>query len=182
MKPRISIAGLIAIFFCGLAALAAESGAELFQKAKTQETAAGNLEEAIKLYQKVAKDFASDRPLAAKALMAAAHCYELLGKDKQANAVKLYEQVARDFGDQRQPVEAARAKLASLRQGDSAARPATMTQRTTAIWCTRACLPDQRSIPSLQLFHLTTTSAAASLWFRWRMERLARCCGVRAAW
>ncbi len=64
--------------------------------------AAGNLEEAIKLYQRVAKEFASDRPLAAKALVQAAHCYELLGQDKQDKAVKLYEQVTRDFGDQRE--------------------------------------------------------------------------------
>ena len=74
----------------------------MFQKAVTQERAAGNLEEAIKLYQRVAKEFPSDRPLVAKALVQAAHCYELLGQDKQDKAVKLYEQVARDFGDQRE--------------------------------------------------------------------------------
>src|SRR5580698_10062643 len=127
MKLRILIAGVIAILICGLAALAADSGAE-YQKAVTLERA-GKLDDAIQLYQSVAKEFASDRALAAKALMAAAHCYELLGKDKQANAVKLYEQVARDFGDQRQPVEAARAKLASLRQGERAAEAATMRAR-----------------------------------------------------
>ena len=47
MKLRILIAGLM----FGIAALADDSGAELFQKAVTQEQAAGNLEEAIKLYQ-----------------------------------------------------------------------------------------------------------------------------------
>jgi hypothetical protein len=127
MKLKRSIAGLVAGLICGLAALAADSGAE-YQKAVTLERA-GKLDEAIKRYQSVAKEFAPDRALAAKALMAAAHCYELLGQDKQANAVKLYEQVARDFGDQRQPVEAARAKLASLRQGDRAAEAATMRAR-----------------------------------------------------
>ena len=127
MKLKILLTGLIAGLICGLAALAADSGAE-YQKAVTLERA-GKLDDAIKLYQSVAKEFAPDRALAAKALMAAAHCYELLGQDKQANAVKLYEQVARDFGDQRQPVEAARAKLASLRQGDRAAEAATMRAR-----------------------------------------------------
>ncbi len=127
MKLKTLIAGLIAILICGLAALAADSGAE-YQKAVTLERA-GKLDEAIKVYQSVAKEFASDRALAAKALMAAAHCYDMQGQDKQANAVKLYEQVARDFGDQRQPVEAARAKLASLRQGDRAAEAATMRAR-----------------------------------------------------
>ena len=81
MKLRILLAGLL----CGLAALA-ESGPELFQKAVTQERAAGNLEEAIKLYQRVAKEFASDRALAAKALVQAARCYEKLGQDKSVNS------------------------------------------------------------------------------------------------
>src|ERR1700678_1585821 len=125
MKLRVLIVGVVFI----IAALAADSGAELFQKAVTQERAAGNLEEAIKLYQRVAKEFASDRPLAAKALVQAAHCYELLGQDKQDRAVKLYEQVARDFGDQRELSAAANARLVVLRQGESAVAPATMTQR-----------------------------------------------------
>ena len=87
----------------------------MFQKAVTQERAAGNLEEAIKLYQRVATEFASDRALAAKALVQEARCYEKLGKDK---AVKLYEQVARDYRDQQAPVATANARLVVLRQGD----------------------------------------------------------------
>ncbi len=124
MKLRILIAGLM----FGMVALADDSGAELFQKAVTQEQAAGNLEEAIKLYQRVAKEFASDRPLAAKALVQEARCYEKLGQDK---AVKLYEQVARDFGDQRELAATASARLAVLRQREhpAPAVPPTMTQR-----------------------------------------------------
>ena len=109
MKLKILLAGLL----CGLVALAAESGRELFQNAVTLEKANGNLEEAIKVYQRVAREFSSDGALAAKALMQEAHCYELLGQGDPA--VKIYEQVARDFGDQRQPAETALAKLASLR-------------------------------------------------------------------
>jgi Tol biopolymer transport system component len=89
-------------------ALAAETGPELFQKAVVQERAAGNLEEAIKLYQRVAKEFASDRALAAKALVQAARCYEKLGQDK---SVKVYEQVAREYSDQREYAAAARERL-----------------------------------------------------------------------
>jgi len=122
MKLRILIAGVVFV----AAALAADSGAELFQKAVTQERAAGNLEEAIKLYQRVAKEFASDRPLAAKALLQAARCYEKLGQDR---AIKLYEQVARDYGDQRELAATANARLVVLRQGERAGAPATMTQR-----------------------------------------------------
>jgi tetratricopeptide (TPR) repeat protein len=121
MKQGILLLGLI----IGVA-LAADTGAELYQKAVVQERAAGNLGEAIKLYQRVAKEFASDRALAAKALVQAARCYEKLGQDK---AVKLYEQVARDFGDQRESAATASARLAVLRQGDRGAAPATITQR-----------------------------------------------------
>jgi Tol biopolymer transport system component len=122
---------LIACLMFGTAALAAaDAGAELFQKAVTEERAAGNLEEAIKLYQRVAKEFASDRALAAKALVQEARCYEKLGQDK---AVKLYEQVARDFSDQREPATQARARLAALRQDSHAAAPSTMTQRRIEI-------------------------------------------------
>jgi hypothetical protein len=122
MKLRLFIAGLL----IGAAAFAADTGPELFQKAVTQERAAGNLEEAIKLYQRVAKEFPSDRALAAKALVAEARCYEKLGQDK---ATKLYEQVAHDYKDQREPAATANARLAALRQGEHATQPATMTQR-----------------------------------------------------
>ncbi len=122
MKTRI----LIAVLLIAVVAFAADTGAELFQKAVTQETAAGNLEEANKLYQRVAKEFASDRALAAKALVAEARCYEKLG---QNNATKLYEQVARDYRDQPEQAAAATARLAVLRQGELSAEPAAMTQR-----------------------------------------------------
>jgi hypothetical protein len=91
--------------------LGAQSGMELYQKAVTQERA-GKMEDAIKLYEKVAHDFAAERPLAAKALFQAASGYEKLGQDK---ASKLYEQLTREYGDQREAVTA-RAKLVALRQ------------------------------------------------------------------
>lgn len=125
MKLRMLIAGLL----IGVAAFAVDNGAELFQKAKTQEQAAGNLEEAIKLYQRVATEFASDRALAAKALVAEAKCYETQGQDKADKATKLYEQVAKDFPDQTDSAKAASARLVVLRQVGHPAAPATMTQR-----------------------------------------------------
>src|SRR2546428_2825644 len=47
----------------------AESGQDLFQKALVAERANGKLDEAIKLYQKIAQRFSSDRGLAANALL-----------------------------------------------------------------------------------------------------------------
>src|SRR5215472_954636 len=133
MKLRIVVVALMS----GLLAAAAESGLEMYQRAVTQERA-GKLDEAIKLYEKVAHDFASDRALAAKALLQAARGYEKFGQDK---AIKLYEQVAHDFGDQREPATTARAKLASLR---APAGPATLTQRRVEI--APAAYPRQRAI------------------------------------
>ena len=129
MKLRMLIAGLLV----GVAAFAAEAGGDLFQKATTL-VRAGNLEEAIKLYQHVATEFASDHALAAKALMAEAKCYETLGQDK---ATKLYEQVARDFPDQKDSVAAAKDRLVVLRQGKQAAAPTAMTPMS-ALWPSRA--------------------------------------------
>src|SRR5215471_20597513 len=96
----------VVVLLSGLCALAAESGMEMYQRAVTQERA-GKLEDAIKLYEKVAHDFASDRALAAKALVQAARGYERLGQD---GAVKLYERVAREYGDQRESAQAAQVK------------------------------------------------------------------------
>jgi hypothetical protein len=117
MQLRVLFAGLTLAVVC----MAAESGAEQYQKAVTQERA-GKLDDAIKLYEKIAHDFASDHPLAAKALMSAARCTETLGRD---NAAKLYEQVTRDFSDQRELAQTAQSKLAALRQPS----PQTLTQR-----------------------------------------------------
>jgi hypothetical protein len=114
MKLKAVFAGLT---ICA-ALLAADQGAELFQKAVTQEQAAGNLQEAIRLYQKVAKDYASNRPLAAKALIQIGRCYEKLG---QSEATKFYQQVARDFSDQREYAETARARLAAMKSAAPAA-------------------------------------------------------------
>src|ERR1700722_9765124 len=99
---------LIGVLMFGGAALAADAGAELFQKAVTQERGAGILQEAIKLYQRVALEFSSNRALAAKALVQEARCYEKLGQD---TAVRLYEQVAREYGDQPEQASAARERL-----------------------------------------------------------------------
>jgi hypothetical protein len=76
VKLTVLIVGLM----FGASAFGAETGAKLFQKAVTQERAAGNLEEAIRLYRRVATEFASDRALAAMALVQEARCYENLGK------------------------------------------------------------------------------------------------------
>ncbi|MBZ5625364.1 MAG: tetratricopeptide repeat protein [Acidobacteriia bacterium] len=125
MKPKFLFLALTLTI-----AFAAETGAELFQKAVVQERAAGNLEEAIKLYQRVAKEFVSDRALAAKALVQAARCYEKLGQGK---AIKLYEEVTRDFADQRDSVAMARERLAAMAGGAKTKNESGLVTRQIAI-------------------------------------------------
>jgi Tol biopolymer transport system component len=91
--------------------LAAQSGHDLFQKALAKERAEGQLDAAIQLYEQVVRDFAADRPLAAKALLQMGRCYERLGKD---GARKAYDRVVRDYGDQPTMAGEARARLAAL--------------------------------------------------------------------
>jgi len=92
---------------------AAQSPLELFQRALVQEQAAGNLNEAIQLYERVAKEAGGDRALAARALIRAASCYEKLGNLK---ATQLYQEVVRTYPEQGEEVTTARQRLAELRR------------------------------------------------------------------
>ena len=86
----------------------AQSGYDLFQKALAAERANGNLQQAIELYQRVAREFAGDRALAARALVRMADCYSKLGN---AQARAIYERVAREYPEQTAAVREARNHL-----------------------------------------------------------------------
>ena len=91
----------------------AQSGYDLFQKALATERADGNLREAIQMYERVVKQFASDRALVARALVRIAECQEKLG---QRDAAKVYERIVREFSDQAESVGVARARLTALQR------------------------------------------------------------------
>jgi hypothetical protein len=112
---RWSIAGTIAAVIMGSAIVLSQtpSGHALFEQALAQERIEGNLEEAIKLYERVVAEFASDRALAARALLQVGLSYEKLGRE---DAVRAYERLVRDFADQGDAVEQARVRLAALRR------------------------------------------------------------------
>jgi len=101
----LAAAGLLVLM---TAAPSAQSGYDLFQKALTAERANGNLQQAIDLYQRVAREFASDRALAARALVRMADCYAKLGN---AQARAIYERVAREYPEQTAAVQEARTHL-----------------------------------------------------------------------
>ena len=93
--------------------LLAQSGNDLFQQALVMERAEGDVQGAIELYQRIAREFAADRPLAAKALVQMGLCYEKLGLTE---ARQTYQQVIDAFPEQREEVQVARERLALLAQ------------------------------------------------------------------
>ncbi len=91
-----------------LAAAAAETPQELYQKALVKERSEGKLDEAIQLYRRAADSAGKDRALAAKALLQLGDCYEKLGSTE---ARRQYDRVIRDYADQKDAVAAARARI-----------------------------------------------------------------------
>jgi len=93
--------------------LLAQSGNDLYQQALVKERAEGDIQGAIELYQRIAQEFAADRPLAAKALVQMGLCYEKLG---QQGARDAYAQVIEEYADQTEEAALARDRLSALAQ------------------------------------------------------------------
>jgi len=86
----------------------------LLQAARNKQVVEGKLDEAITLYQQIVAQHGGNRPVAARAKLEMAQCYEKLGASQNAEARKLYESVIRDYADQTTTVADARARLAAL--------------------------------------------------------------------
>ncbi|NIM99028.1 MAG: tetratricopeptide repeat protein, partial [candidate division Zixibacteria bacterium] len=71
----------------------------------------GDLDAAIKIYERIFKEFPKDRPVAAKALLHVGLCYEKLGQEE---AVRAYRKLINEYTEQLQEVEVARERLAVL--------------------------------------------------------------------
>ena len=108
MKSILVVAALV---IAGVVSSSAQSPAARFESAQYKQNVEGDLEGAIALFKEVAADRASDRALAAKALLRAAQCYEKLGCGE---AQVLYGRIVREFADQPEPVAQARVALAKL--------------------------------------------------------------------
>lgn len=108
------IAGLSPVFF--VAPGHAQSGYDLYQTALVMERSSGEMREAIRLYEQIASQFASDPVLAAQALLRLAHVQETLG-DPKAGAT--YRRLLSDYSDQAEVAERARARLTALRPAEA---------------------------------------------------------------
>jgi hypothetical protein len=114
MKKLIG-AVILAVFVLSLTGIAGVQNAqELYAQGLLKERAAGDLEDAIKLFERASKEAGSNRELAANALIAAARCYEKLGQTKAAT---LYERVVQDFPEQTAAVATAMANIPSPNSG-----------------------------------------------------------------
>jgi len=131
MKPTrtglfLTVAVLAGLLSASLAIGQKNDQAEvLLQAANHKQLVEGQLEEAIQLYQRVVREFANNRALAAKALVQMGQCYEKLGKTEARRA---YERVLREYADQNEAAAQARTRLAAL-SGNGASRSSEMVTR-----------------------------------------------------
>src|SRR5437899_3360049 len=98
MKKFLMLATAVLLFALGAETALAQSGYDLFQKALVKERAVGDVEEALRLYQRIVSEFGSNHALAAKAQYRMALLYERLGR--KAEAQRYYQAVVNNYSDQ----------------------------------------------------------------------------------
>jgi hypothetical protein len=107
-------AALTAVLLLAVAGPAeAQTGHDLFQQALVKERADGDLRGAIQIYEQIAREFAADRALAAKALVQVGRCHEKLGNEE---AQRAYRRVVQEYADQTEMAREARGRLTALQQ------------------------------------------------------------------
>ena len=114
---RLTIPALaLLLLLAGALPSRAQTGRELFQQALVMERSQGDLKGAISLYERIVREFATDRSLTASALLQLGECYE---KQGSAQARQAYQRVVTEFADQGDLAAQARTRLAAL-QGEAA--------------------------------------------------------------
>ena len=118
MRIRIAAIGMLLVLSATLTA-AMQSGNDLYQQGLTRETA-GNIKGAVQVFERIVRDFSSNRTLTAKALLQLGRWSELLGEDQ---ARKYYDRLVREFSNQTEHTEVvaqAKIRLAVLQPPNSA--------------------------------------------------------------
>ena len=109
MKRTLTLITVILILALGVGIVSAQSGYDLYQKALVKERAVGDVEEAIRLYQRIVTEFAGNRALAAKAQLRVGLLYHRLGR--KAEAQKAFRAVVSQYSEQTNEVRQAQAKI-----------------------------------------------------------------------
>ncbi len=121
MKKILMLATMVLLLALGAGtALAQSSGYDLFQKALVKERAVGDVEEALRLYQRIVKEFAGNHALAAKAQLRMGLLYDRLGH--KADAQRAYQAVVNQYADQTNEARQARAKITLAVNANGAAK------------------------------------------------------------
>lgn len=108
MKRGMAFAAMMVL---AAAFVSAQSAPDLMQQALELERGRGDLDAAIRLYQRVLKEFSADRPMSAMALLQLARAQELRGQDQ---ARKSYEELLAKYPDQTEVVARARSRLSAM--------------------------------------------------------------------
>ena len=150
MRIRIVVMG---VFLAALAStrMVAQNGSDLFQQGLARQMANGDIQGAIQLYERIVRDFPSDRPLIARALVQLGRCYETLG---QAKSREYFEQVVSKYADQADMAAEARTRLAANASG-----PLQTSTQPTDDPFSFALSPDGRSV-----VFAVATAGAGQLW------------------
>src|SRR5437588_5001554 len=126
MKKILMLATVVLLLALGAGTGLAQSGYDLFQKALVKERAVGDVEEALRLYQRIVKEFSGNHALAAKAELRMGLLYDRLGR--KADAQRAYQAVVSQYADQTNEAKQARAKIvaaATPRKNSATARTTT---------------------------------------------------------
>jgi hypothetical protein len=111
MKRILMLATVVLLLALGAGAALAQSGYDLFQKALVKERAVGDVEEALRLYQRIVKEFGGNHALAAKAQLRMGLLYDRLGRE--AEAQRAFQVIVNQYADQANEAQQARAKIAT---------------------------------------------------------------------
>src|SRR5213080_1995598 len=112
MKKILMLATVVLLLALGAGTMLAQSGYDLFQKALVKERAVGDVEEALRLYQRIVKEFGGNHALAAKAELRIGLLYDRLGR--KADAQRAYQGIVSQYSDQTNEARQARAKIVTV--------------------------------------------------------------------
>src|SRR5713226_8336543 len=132
MKRILMLATVILLLALGAGTTLAQSGYDLFQKALVKERAVGDVEEALRLYQRIVKEFSGNHALAAKAQLRMGLLYDRLGR--KADAQRAYQAVVNQYADQTNEARQARAKITTTANTNAAKSKANSAASANDRW------------------------------------------------
>src|SRR6266516_452683 len=132
MKKILMLATVVLLLTLGAGTTLAQSGYDLFQKALVKERAVGDVEEALRLYQRIVNEFSGNHALAAKAELRMGLLYDRLGR--KADAQRSYQAVVNQYADQTNEAKQARAKIVIAAPRTRSTRPPTSLTAYHVAW------------------------------------------------